>query len=156
MVDLLCQVWAVGGSDSEAAYFADIDKGTLSRYLEYRPSVAQRKARLLERPILLARRAIIESFDGHKATIVEGRKKRSVLTVKNPEMALRYLERKLKNEFSLRSEVSGPGGTPLTTNADAQVEGMRNDVSKLNRAIADEMAEIKKLQSAVKAKPRKR
>jgi hypothetical protein len=88
VVAQLCEVWGLGGSDSEAAYFADIGKSTLSRYLKAHPEVEQRKDRLKEKPILEARTTLSKAIkEGHA------------------DLALKYLERKKKDEFSERKEV---------------------------------------------------
>lgn len=108
------EVWALGGSDAEAALFADISASSLSRYLDAHPEVAQRRDALRERPVLLARRALIESFDGHeykateKVKDAEGREVEKEVTrnaPKCPDLALKYLERRKKDEFSPKSEI---------------------------------------------------
>lgn len=85
-------VWSLGGTDAEAAFFADISKPALSRFLEKNPKISERKERLKQKPILGARTVVIEAFKD------------------DPNLALKYLERKLKSEFALRHELSGPDG----------------------------------------------
>ena len=118
----LCEVWALDGSDAEAAAYADILPCTLSRYLKAFPAIEQRKTALKERPILLARRAILGAFDGHPVKVTQGTGKRKrTITVPAPinaDLALRYAERKRKAEFAPRSEVSGPDGAPLNPGPD--------------------------------------
>lgn len=109
--------WAVDATDNEAAFFAEVSTASLSRYLTAHPAIAERKAALKERPILLARQAILGAFDGHPVKVTQGRGKRKrTITVPAPinaDLALRYAERKRKAEFAPRSEVSGPDGAPL-------------------------------------------
>jgi len=83
----LCYVWALDGSDSEAAFYAGISPAALSDYLKKNPKVSERKAALKNRPVLKARHAVVsrlgESFDN----------------------GLKYLERKRKDEFSPKIEI---------------------------------------------------
>lgn len=81
------EVWGYGGSDAEAAFFAGIDKSTLSRYLDAHPEISQRRDALREKPVLEIRRCVV---DGAKA---------------DPELGLKYLERVRRHEFSTRTEV---------------------------------------------------
>jgi len=85
-------VWALGGTDGEACYFADISISALHRYLNSHPRISERKERLKHKPFLAARTAVIEAFKD------------------DPNLALKFLERKLKSEFALRHEFSGPDG----------------------------------------------
>ena len=118
----LYECWACDSTDSEAAFFAEVSTASLSRYLTAHPAIAERKAALKERPILLARRAIIGKFDGHMVKTEKGTgKKKRIVMVPAPidaDLALRYAERKRKAEFAPRSEVSGPGGAPLNPGPD--------------------------------------
>ncbi len=86
IVDKLEEVWALDGSDTEAASYANISKSTLSKYLQRHPKVAENRDRLKQKPFLKARRAIVADLD-------------------SGEFALKYMERKKKSEFSTKSEV---------------------------------------------------
>lgn len=88
------EVFAIGGSDEEACFYADIGKSTLYNYQNAHPDFVERKEALKNRPILKARQTVVKSLD-------------------QPDMAFRYLERKRKDEFSSRSEVTGADGQPL-------------------------------------------
>lgn len=88
VISKLSYVWSIGGSDAEAAFYADISPASLSRYLESNPKVSERKQALKENPILKAREAV------HKA-IING----------EHDLALKYLERKRKEEFGERKEI---------------------------------------------------
>ncbi len=110
----LSEVWAVGGTDSEAAFFANIQACTLSRYLKTHPEIEQRKQALLNRPVLLARQAVIGAFDGHEEERTEldrnGKEiKVKVKTPRNAFVAMNYLERKKRDEFATRTEVQHGG-----------------------------------------------
>jgi hypothetical protein len=96
VVRKLEEAFALGCSDLEACLYADIGKTAFYKYQDSHPEFAERKEVLKERPILQARNAIIESIrrgDGN--------------------LALKYLERKRKSEFALRTEVTGKDGEKL-------------------------------------------
>jgi hypothetical protein len=76
------QAWALDCSDKEAACLADISAGSLSKFLKAHPDVMKRKELLKERPVLNARNIL------HKA-----------IAAGDGNLALKYLERKLKAEF---------------------------------------------------------
>jgi len=113
VIQKLEQVWAVDGTDTEAAFFADISPAALCEYLKSHPKVAERKEALKNRPILLARIAMIESFDGHEEEREETVKKDGIdvkvkvkfKTPKNADMAMRYAAAKRKREFSSLSQI---------------------------------------------------
>jgi hypothetical protein len=89
--------WSLGCMDTEAALLADISSAALCEFLKAHPEIAERKERLKENPVLKARATLykaIEKGDG--------------------KLALQYLERKRKKEFSTRQEMTGPDGAPLT------------------------------------------
>ena len=79
------EVFAIGGTDQEAIFYADISHQTLYNYQEKHPEFLERKEKLRERPILKARQTIVKSLD-------------------EPEHAKWYLERKAKREFAERKE----------------------------------------------------
>ena len=81
------QAWALGCSDVEAALVAGISSSALYAYLKNNPEVSARKEQLKETPVLEARNALykqIKKGDG--------------------ALALKYLERKKKKEFSVLHE----------------------------------------------------
>ncbi len=99
VIQKLEQAWALDCSDAEAALYADISKAALCDFLKANPDIAERKERLKQTPVLKARAALfraIEKGDGG--------------------LALKFLERKLKREFSTLQELSGPDGKPLPNN----------------------------------------
>ena len=93
---LLKQAFAIGCSDEEACAYAKIPTSTFYDYQKRHPEFSEEKERLKQEPILKAKHTIVKSLDQDKN-------------------AQWYLERKLKNEFSLRSELTGKDGTPLPT-----------------------------------------
>ena len=79
------EVFAIGGSDREACFYADISMGALYLYQDKHPEFIERKEALKERPILKARQTVVKALD-------------------NPVDAQWYLTRKRKSEFADRHE----------------------------------------------------
>ncbi len=75
----------------EACYFADISRETFYRWCKDNPELYDRFERLRNKPILRARKAVVESLD-------------------DPIHAEWYLSRKMKKEFAQRQEFTGPEG----------------------------------------------
>ncbi len=88
------EVFAIGGSDGEACFYADISVDALYDYQKIHPEFTKRKEALKERPVLKARQTIVKALD-------------------NPEHAKWFLQRKRKAEFSERNEITGAEGKPL-------------------------------------------
>ncbi len=116
MTDLTLQklkeAFAFGCTDEEACYYAEIGKSTLYNYQNDNPDFLEQKEALKQRPILLARQEVIKGLTG------------------NPELALKFLERKKKDEFSLRSEITGKDGKDIVTSTE--------EVAKALQAILDD------------------
>lgn len=93
------EVFALGGSDLEACFFANISPQILYTYQKNNPEFLERKEALKETPVLKARTTVIKSLD-------------------NPENAKWYLERKKKKEFAQRTEHTGDEGKPLVIQFD--------------------------------------
>ncbi len=72
-------------TDEEACLYADISPATLYSYQKKNPAFLERKHVLKNRVILLARQTVVAHI------------------TKDPNLALRYLERKRPKEFSLRT-----------------------------------------------------
>ena len=88
------EVFSLGGSDSEACFYANISKQTLYNYQKENPEFVDRKEALKEKPILKARQTVVKALD-------------------DPKDAQWFLERKRKEEFSLRQELTGAEGESL-------------------------------------------
>lgn len=99
IVAKLEEAFAWGCSDIEACLWADIAPATLYKYQEKNPEFAERKAELKETPVLLARKSVVGGL------------------ARDRELALKFLERKKKDEFSLRSELTGKDGQDLNRRA---------------------------------------
>ena len=89
------EVFAIGGTDGEACFYAEISPALLYKYQLNHPEFVERKESLKKRPFLLARQTVVKAVGS------------------DPDMALKYLERKHKDEFSLRQEHTGKDGAPL-------------------------------------------
>jgi hypothetical protein len=89
------EVFALGGTDEEACFYADISTTTLYEYQKGNEEFSERKNRLKQKPFLKARQSIIKGLD-------------------DSEFALKYMERKKKDEFSTRFEHTGKDGEPIT------------------------------------------
>jgi hypothetical protein len=84
------EVFAIGGTDEEACFYADISKQTLYDYQKKHPEYIDRKEQLKQKPFLKARQTIIKSLD-------------------NPQHAFEYMKRKKRLEFGDNVDVSSLG-----------------------------------------------
>ena len=89
------EVFAIGGTDLEAIFYADISKDALYNYQKDNPEFVERKEKLKERPILKARQTFVKALE-------------------DPHYAVEFLKRKRKGEFSDRTEQTGPDGERLS------------------------------------------
>lgn len=96
VINKLEYAFALGCTDLEACFYADIKPETLYNYQATYPDFVQRKEMLKQKPVLQARESLIKGIQT------------------DPELALKYLERKLKKEFSTRQEITGEDGSTLT------------------------------------------
>lgn len=81
------EAFALGASDEEACYYADISQATLYNYQAKHPRFLEQKQRLRQRPILKARMVVVRGLES------------------NPELAFKFLERKRKEEFGPKYEI---------------------------------------------------
>lgn len=96
------EAFAWGCSDVEACLWADIAPATLYQYQEKNPAFTERKAELKEKPIMLARKSVVTNLP------------------KDPKLAMDYLSRKKKDEFSNRNELTGKDGESLGASLSAE------------------------------------
>lgn len=104
----LQQAFAIDATIEEACFYADINPDTYYSWKKANVELSEKYERLRNTPILAARQTL--------ATAVKT----------DAQTALKYLERKRKSEFSLRSELTGAdgerivpilGGASVNTNA---------------------------------------
>lgn len=85
-IQKLEEAFLLGCSDLEACLYANISKTALYRYQEEHPEFTERKELLKETPVFKARKSVVDSVSS------------------DPDLALKFLERKKKDEFSTKSE----------------------------------------------------
>ena len=94
VLNKLEEVFAVGGTDEEACFYANISHQTLYDYQKINPKFVDRKEALKKKPILKARRTVVRGLN-------------------KADNARWFLERKLKKEFATRTELTGEDGKTL-------------------------------------------
>jgi hypothetical protein len=96
IIALLEEAFLIGASDKEACFKANIGTTTLYDYCKENPDFAERKEELKEAVKYRARYNIAKAInEGDKA------------------LSQWYAERKMKDEFSSRTETTGKDGAPL-------------------------------------------
>ena len=88
ILSALRQAYGLDCPDCEAAALAGISGAALSRYLSTHPAFAEEKEALKQKPFLAARNAMVKAMAGGDG-----------------DLALRYMERKKKKEFSTLSQI---------------------------------------------------
>lgn len=86
------EAFSIGCTDEEACTYADISTTAFYRYQDANPEFRERKARLKDKPVLLARKVIVDAIKD-----------------KNTDIAFKYLERKRKAEFGSRIDLTTDG-----------------------------------------------
>ena len=122
-ISKLCEAFALGCTDREAALYADISPSVLYRYQEAHPEFRERKQTLKERPVLKARAAVMDSLES------ENEKERAL-------MARWYLEHKKGDEFSTRAEVAVAADAVLSI--EERGEAARSFLNGLKRGGVDD------------------
>lgn len=113
-VNKLEEVFAIGGTDEEACFYANISKQTLYDYQDKHPEYIDRKEQLKQKPFLKARQTIVKALD-------------------NPQYAFEYMKRKKKEEWSERAELTGANGTSLMPEATSQAQLLADELNKLEK-----------------------
>lgn len=103
IVNKLIEAFAIACTDEEACFYAGISKPTLYEYCQANPEFANRKEALKKKPVLLAKKNIMEAMDAEYNADSKSRL----------ETSRWYLERKAKDEFSTRQETTGANGESL-------------------------------------------
>jgi len=111
-VKKLEEAFLMGCTDEEACFYADISRQTLYNYELNNPGYIDRKNLMKENPTFLARTSVVKGFS------------------EDSDLALKYLERKKKSEFSLRTEVTGAEGKPLFLPSDILEKNNLNESNK--------------------------
>lgn len=116
------EAFLLGCSDLEACFVANISSSSLYNYQRENPEFLQRKQQMKEYPTYLARQSVIKGF-------------------KDGDLALKYLERKKKDEFSIRQELTGKDGGAIemkpifgglsTANENDRIQANNSDTENL-------------------------
>lgn len=134
VINKLEEAFALGCTDLEASLYANIAPATLYNHQDKNPEFLERKDQLKMSPILKARKTVVGSLD-------------------NPDIAMKYLERKKKDEFSTRVD------NDITTFGKQLpapiLAGFSIDTAKYIRRLDDEQVEevIKRGEQAKADKP---
>jgi len=102
------EAFSIDASVKEACYYADISTDTFYRWIKEYPKLSYKLERLREKPVLKARQTVVKSLD-------------------NPDYAFKYLERKKKDEFSPRQELTGKDGESIKTSYEVKLNEIRNE-----------------------------
>lgn len=94
VLEKLRQAFLIGCTDIEACLAANISRATLNNYQNANPDFLDKKEEWKQNPLLKARNTIYNNLD-------------------DKDMARWYAERKNKDEFSSRSEITGKDGAEL-------------------------------------------
>jgi len=102
------EAFSIDASVKEACYYADISTDTFYRWIKEYPKLSYKLERLREKPVLKARQTVVKSLD-------------------NPDYAFKYLERKKKDEFSPRQELTGKDGESIKASYEIKLNEIRNE-----------------------------
>lgn len=78
--------FAIDATIGEACFYADISEDTYYRWIKEQPELSEKFERLRNNPVLIARQSVVSSMPN------------------NPDISLKYLERKRRFEFATRVE----------------------------------------------------
>jgi len=121
VIQKLIDVWAIGGSDGEASFYADISKAALSDLLKHYPALSERKVELKNKPVLKARKVVVDGLTDF-------------------DNGLKYLERVRSDEFSVKTktEHTGKDGTDLfSTLHNLSEEELQSRIEKIHARITN-------------------
>ena len=107
VIQKLEQAWSLGCSDKDASFFSGISPAALSDFLKKNPDISERKEELKTKVVLKAKQELIKGFEN------------------NPEICLKYLERKRKDEYSTKTE------TDITAKIDNKIDLSGLDIETL-------------------------
>ena len=111
VVRKLEEVAALDGAVLEMCFYAGISKTAYYEYIRANPEFADRIAALRERPVLLARKTVVEGLD------------------KSPTFALSYLDRKRPNEFAPKHKIEHSGNVGMTAGENPEIEKEEEEIA---------------------------
>lgn len=106
-VENIITAYKIDATDEEARTYAGISEEQLKYFKELHPDFYQVKEACKQIPFLKARQRIIKDIEV------------------NGDLALKYMERKKKDEFSPRHELVGSGGGPIQMSYEKRLKEMR-------------------------------
>lgn len=106
IIEKLEQAFALGCTDLEACFYADISKTALYEYQEKHPEFTERKEELKMKPVLQARMTVMKGINGYEIKDKRG-KVIKVINAPNPKLALEFLTKKMHKEFKQGVDHSG-------------------------------------------------
>lgn len=109
VLDILKQAFMFGCTDEQACLYAEISPDALYKYQRENPEYIKKKELFKENPVLLARQSVITSMQ------------------EDGNLALKFLERKCKEEFSPRSELTGKDGEDFNFNITKVIHNARDN-----------------------------
>lgn len=105
VIEKLEEAFSLGCGDLEACLHAGICKQALYDYQKKYPEFTDRKAMLKEKLVLKARTVVADA-----------------LSKNDKALAWEYLQKKRKDEFGTRTELTGANGAPIATTEVSQEE----------------------------------
>ena len=110
----LDEAFAMGCTDTEACFYANISTTTFYEYQKKTPDFKERKEQLKENPVMLARKSVIDGM------------------VNDPKLAFDYLKNKKSDEFSTKhkAEVSVSPLSALMEEIDGRTADLPRDEEK--------------------------
>ena len=104
-------------TDEEACHYAGINPTSLYDYQKEHEDFTQRKHALKNRPVMMARETLVKSLKDRKIKVLDNKGNLVEIDVlADPELALKYLERKKKDEFSTKMTVDHSGKIDVEDN----------------------------------------
>lgn len=94
VLNKLRDAFLIGCTDDEAAFYANISRTTLYEHQKNNPEFTDWKDQLKQNPFLMARQTIVRNLQH------------------DPDLALKYMERKRKKEFSPSATLNVENGRP--------------------------------------------
>jgi len=114
MIAKLEEVHALDASVEEICFYCDVSRQTYYNWKEKNPALFDRLEALRQRPILKARRTLVNSLDAE-------------------DSAFRYISRKRKDEFSEKQIIAGEGGFAVKQ-TDERLETLLKNANPEQRA----------------------
>jgi hypothetical protein len=113
VVKKLEEAFAIDATVTEACFYADISRETYYNWIEKHKELSDRFTALRNRPVLTARTTVVNAIKT------------------DPDLAMRYLERKKKGEFSPRIETDNINREVFDDSA-KEIKNILEEIRKVN------------------------